>query len=78
MSTAHLNHVFEEVKNLTSHEKAFVAHCLISSLDANQDENVDETWAKLAEKRFNDLVSGNVKGVSWEDIKNNLNTDAKP
>jgi hypothetical protein len=78
MTTQHLNHVFEEVKNLTSREKAFVAHCLISSLDAIQDENVYEAWTSLAETRYAELISGQVTGVSWEDIKHNLKTDTKP
>ena len=50
-------------------ERALVAHCLISSLEKQQDENVDEAWAELAEKRYAELVSGEVKPLSWEEVK---------
>lgn len=46
-----------------------MAHCLISSLDSQQDEGVDEAWTHLAEKRYLELESGAVKGISWEEIK---------
>jgi len=46
-----------------------VAHCLICSLESKHDDNVDEEWRRLAKKRFIELESGAVKGVSWENIK---------
>ena len=67
--SGNIKHVIEEVKHLNAHERALVAHCLISSLETKQDEGVDLAWAKLAEKRYKELVSGKVKSVSWEDIK---------
>ena len=67
-----IKQVIEKIKNLSAAEKALIAHCLISSLETRQDENVDEAWADLAEKRYAELVSGNVKPVSWEEIKNEI------
>lgn len=67
--SAKLNQVIEEVKHLTAQERALVAHCLISSLETKQDEGVDMAWAELAEKRYNELLTGTVKSVSWEQIK---------
>jgi len=64
--------VIENIKDLSPDERALVAHCLISSLESKQDEGVDEAWAELSEKRLIELKSGEVKGVSWEDIKNNV------
>jgi len=71
MSTK-MKQVIEEIKDLTAEERALVAHCLISSLEHKQEEGVDEEWAKLADKRYKELVSGKVKGVSWDDIKKNI------
>ncbi len=68
MST-NIKHVIEEIKHLNAHERALVAHCLISSLETKQDEGVDLAWAELAEKRYSELISGKVKSVSWEDLK---------
>lgn len=67
--SAKFNQVIEEVKYLTAQERALVAHCLISSLETEQDEGVDMAWAELAEKRYNELLTGTVKAVSWEHIK---------
>ena len=68
MSTK-MKQVIEEIKDLTAQERALVAHCLISSLEYKQDDGVDEEWAKLAEKRYKELESGKVQGVTWSDIK---------
>lgn len=59
----------ENIRELSTSEKALMAHCLISSLESKQDEGVDEAWAKLAEKRYHDLESGAVNGLSWEEMK---------
>jgi len=60
--------VIENIENLSSDEKALVAHCLISSLEVKHDDNVDEAWGKLAHERFTQLESGSVKVVSWNEI----------
>jgi putative addiction module component (TIGR02574 family) len=70
--TANIKQVIENIKKLSADEKALIAHCLISSLETRQDENVEEAWADLAEKRYAELVSGRVKPVSWEEIKNEI------
>lgn len=68
-SAMNINQVLENAKQLNVNERALVAHCLISSLETRQDEGVERAWAELAELRFQDLVSGKVKSVSWDDIK---------
>ena len=70
--SAVLKQVIENIEGLTSGEKALVAHCLISSLEIRHDESVDNAWAELAEKRFHELETGAVKGVSWNEIKNEV------
>jgi len=70
--SAAFKQVIENIKDLSPDERALVAHCLISSLESRQDEGVDEAWAELSEKRLIELKSGEVKGVSWRDIKNKV------
>jgi len=53
-------------------EKALIAHCLISSLDVQHHDNVDQAWAELAQKRFTELKSGKVEGISWNEIKKRI------
>lgn len=67
--SAKFNKVIEEVKYLNAHERALVAHCLISSLETKHDDGVDMAWAELSEKRYDELLTGKVKSVSWEKIK---------
>ena len=64
--------VIENINNLSSDEKALVAHCLISSLEVKHDDGVDQAWGALAQQRLTELESGEVKGVSWSEIKNNI------
>ena len=61
--------VIENIGELSSEEKALVAHCLISSLESTAEDGVDHAWAELAAERFSELESGTVKGVSWQSIK---------
>ena len=70
--SAKVKQVIENIKNLSADEKALVAHCLISSLEKKQDEDVDEAWADLAEKRYSELSSGEVRGVDWDSIKKDI------
>lgn len=67
-----MKQAFENIKELSSEEKALVAHCLISSLETKQDDDVEDAWAELAESRLSELTSGEVEGVSWESIKKNI------
>lgn len=64
--------LIENIKELSPGERALLAHCLISSLESEQDVGVDEAWKALAEKRALELETGAVKGVSWEEIKNEV------
>jgi hypothetical protein len=64
-----IQQVIEDVKYLNAKDRAFIAHCLISSLEMSQDEGVDQAWADLAEKRYNDLISNKTKPVTWKEIK---------
>ncbi|PPK74022.1 putative addiction module component [Methylobacter tundripaludum] len=67
-----INQVLENAKHLNINERALVAHCLISSLETRQDEGVEQAWAELAELRYQELVSGKVESVSWDDIKKDV------
>lgn len=64
--------VIENIENLSSDEKALVAHCLISSLEIQHDDSVDQAWGEIAQKRYSDMESGVVKGVPWNEIKKKI------
>jgi hypothetical protein len=64
--------VIEIAKKLNSNDRAFVARCLISSLETIQDDDAEQAWAELAEKRYAQLMDGEVNAVSWEEIKKKI------
>ncbi len=70
-----MKRILENIKTLSSHEKATLAHCLISSLDDANEKHVDKAWIQIAERRFAQLESGALKPVSWEEIKLKLNRE---
>jgi putative addiction module component (TIGR02574 family) len=73
-----LKQVVEGIKEHSANERALVAHCLIASLETGQEEGVEEAWAELAERRYAELVSGNVEPVTWEEVKKEVKgQDAK-
>ena len=61
--------VIRNIGELSSDEKALVAHCLISSLETKHDDSVDQAWGELSEKRYLELISGSIKSHSWEEIR---------
>jgi len=67
--SAEFKQVVENISNFSSAEKALIAHYLISSLEVQHHDNVDQAWAELAQKRFTKLKSGKVEGISWNEIK---------
>ncbi len=64
--------IIESTKYLSAKERALIARCMISSLETRQDNGVDQAWAELAQKRFTELISGNTKPVSWQEIKRDV------
>ena len=67
--SAKLKQLIEDIGALSSDERALLAHCLIASLETSPEDGVEDTWLALAEKRFSELESGAVNGVSWQEIK---------
>lgn len=70
--TTRLKDVMEEAKHLNASDRALMARLLISSLDTEGGEGVDQAWLELAERRFDELTSGAVKAVSWEQIEQKI------
>lgn len=70
--SARFDQAIEKTKELSTHERAALARCLIFSLEQEHDEGVDAAWADLADRRTHEIESGKVETISWEDIKNRL------
>jgi putative addiction module component (TIGR02574 family) len=46
-----------------------LASTLIDSLDDTVDENVEAAWQEEIRRRMEDLRSGKVKGIPWEEVR---------
>lgn len=55
-----------EVLNLPSHERARLAEVLIASLD--EEDEIGQAWIDEAERRYEELHSGKVKGIPAEEV----------
>jgi putative addiction module component (TIGR02574 family) len=55
-----------EVLKLPSHERARLAELLISSPD--EEDEIAAAWADEAERRYQQLLSGDVEGVPAADV----------
>lgn len=56
-----LEQVIQETKRLSANDRAMLAHCLISSLETQHDEGVDTAWSAHAEKRVDEIETGEVQ-----------------
>ena len=70
--SAKFKQLIETIGELSSDEKALLAHCLIASLETAPEDGVDDAWLELAEKRYLELETGSVKSVSWQEIKDSV------
>ena len=53
----------QDIRTLSGDEKTELLRSLIAELDAPVDQNVELAWLETAQRRYRELVEGNVKGV---------------
>lgn len=61
-----VNEIEAEVLKLPSHERARLAEVLIASLD--EEDQIARAWAEEAERRYEELRSGDVEAIRAEDV----------
>jgi len=64
--------ILGEALSMSPEDRAMIAHCLISSLENSAEDNTDEEWLRLAEKRLAELENKKVKPVSWNEVKQKI------
>jgi putative addiction module component (TIGR02574 family) len=67
--------LFKEATELDEADRATLAGLLLESLDHEPATGVDAAWAEEIERRIQQLESGEVKTVSWEEVKASLLLD---
>ena len=64
--------ILKEALALPSDQRAALAGSLISSLDEEPDEAVEEAWGVEIARRLAEIDSGQVKLLSWAEARNRL------
>ncbi len=67
-----LKQLFREAFELPEGERATLAGLLIESLEPPPDPDVEEAWAREAERRWNEIQSGAVRTIPWAEVRAKL------
>ena len=70
MATEH--DVFEAAVNLPEGERARLAHELLVSLDAGQDEGADQAWVDEIERRMRQVDAGTAGLEEWRVVRDGI------
>jgi putative addiction module component (TIGR02574 family) len=63
------NELLKKALALPEKERAELAGSLIESLDATVDEDVEAAWQQEIARRLEDVKSGKVKTIPWDDVR---------
>jgi len=61
--------LLKEALQLPNSERAQLIEELLTTLETEKDDNVDEAWAREVEKRAAELSSGTVVPIIWDEVK---------
>lgn len=64
-----MNRVIDDIQELSQDEKSNLIKFLIASMDEKHDENSENEWLELSQKRYEEIQSGQVQTQSWNEIK---------
>ncbi len=53
----------QEIRALNSEEKIELLRLLIAELDAPADSNAERAWLETAQRRYQELIEGKIKGI---------------
>ncbi len=68
--------IITEALSLSSTERARIAEELISSLEDDIDEDVEKAWQAEINRRIDEVESGSVKCIPWEEVLQKLRANA--
>ena len=71
---AELNQIIHDALELSDNERATLVGLLIESLETAEETQpeVEAAWAAEAERRWQEIESGQVKTIPWEEVRANL------
>ena len=71
---AELNQIIHDALGLPDNERATLVGLLIESLESAEETQpeVEAAWAAEAERRWQEIESGQVQTIPWEEVKADL------
>jgi putative addiction module component (TIGR02574 family) len=66
---AQFQDVLDQALGLPEEDRAELADRLLASLDEEPDPEVEEAWRQEVARRLEELRSGAVKTIPWEEVK---------
>ena len=76
MNANTIDSIIDQALQQPERERARIAERLISSLEQTTDFDVELAWQKEIGKRLEEIDSGAVECVPWEDVRNKLYENA--
>lgn len=64
-----MNRVIDDIQILSQDEKNSLMKLLSASMYGTHDNDSDEQWANLTNKRYEEIDLGQVETVNWNQIK---------
>jgi putative addiction module component (TIGR02574 family) len=64
--------LFKQALDLEEKDRAALAGLLLSSLEAEPDEGVEEAWRAEIARRVEELEAGTAETVTWDEVKAKL------
>jgi putative addiction module component (TIGR02574 family) len=64
-----LDELMKQAMSLPPEDREILANSLFESLDHPVDEGVEAAWQEEVARRMNDIESGKVKTVPWEQVR---------
>lgn len=58
-----VSEIYQDIQALSASEKDELLRTLVAELDAPADPEVEKAWLEEAQKRYQDIVGGKVKGI---------------
>ena len=66
-----LESILNKAMSLRPSDRALLAQKLINSLSFDEDD-IEQQWLALAEKRYKELYNQSVKSTGWDEIKSSI------
>ena len=73
-----IQRILEEVKRLPPLSRAALAVSILESLEVDSDPDAEKAWDELADRRLEELESGRVREIPWDEARDAILGESCP